>query len=92
MTVRWTATALRDLASLHSYIADDNAMAASTVVETVVAGIDALARHPEMGRQGRVAGSRELVIAPYVVAYRARKTSIDVLAIIHGARRWPGSF
>ena len=92
MTVHWTPTALRDLASLHSYIAEDNPMAASAVVETVAAGIDALARHPEMGRQGRIAGTRELVIAPYVVAYCPRKTSIDVLAIIHGARRWPDSF
>jgi toxin ParE1/3/4 len=92
MTVRWTPTALRDLDSLHSYIADDNTAAALAVLETVVAGIDALARHPEMGRKGRVAGTRELVIAPYVVAYRAGKTAIEILAIIHGARRWPDSF
>ncbi|MEO8049238.1 MAG: type II toxin-antitoxin system RelE/ParE family toxin [Acidobacteriota bacterium] len=92
MTVRWTPTALRDLASLHSYIADYNPGAASAAVGTVVAGIEALAQHPEMGRRGRVAGTRELVVAPSVVAYRARKTSIDVLAIIHGARRWPDSF
>ena len=92
MTVRWTPTALQGLESLYSYIPDDNITAASTVLETVVAGIAALARHPEMGRKGRVAGTRELIIAPYVVGYRARKTVIDILAIIHGARRWPDSF
>ena len=45
-----------------------------------------------MGRTGRVAGTRELVIAPYVIAYRSRKSVIEILAIIHGARRWPDSF
>lgn len=83
---------MRDLESLHAYIADDSPGAAAVTVETVVAGIEALLRHPEMGRKGRIAGTRELVIAPYLIAYRARKTAIDILAIIHGARRWPDSF
>ncbi len=83
---------MRDLESLHTYIADDNPGAAAITVETVVAGIEALVRHPEMGRKGRIAGTRELVIAPYVIAYRARKTLIDIFAIIQGARRWPDSF
>ena len=42
--------------------------------------------------QGRVAGTRELVIAPFVIVYRVRKMTIDILAIIHSARRWPESF
>ncbi len=92
MTVRWSPTALRDVESLHAYIADDNPGAAAVTVETVVAGLEALLRHPEMGRKGRIAGIRELAIAPYLIAYRARKTAIDILAIIHGARRWPDSF
>jgi toxin ParE1/3/4 len=92
MTVRWSPTALQDLESLHAYIVDDNLSAAAITVETVVAGIEALVRHTEMGRKGRIAGTRELVIAPYVIAYRARKTSIDILAVIHGARRWPDPF
>ena len=92
MTARWSPTALRDLESLHSYIAEDNTNAAATPVEAVVAGIEALTWHPEMGRKGRIAGTRELVITPYVIVYRARKTMIDILAIIHGARRWPDSF
>ena len=62
------------------------------MVEAVVAGIESLARHPDMGRKGRVAATRELVVAPYVVAYRVRRTEIEILAIIHGARRWPDSF
>jgi toxin ParE1/3/4 len=83
---------LRDLDSLHFYISEDNATAALAVVETLLQGIAALTRNPQMGRSGRVAGSRELVIAPYVIAYRSRKSAIEILGIIHGARRWPDSF
>ena len=83
---------MRDLESLHSYIAEEDTAAAAATVEAVLTGIEALVRHPEMGRRGRVAGTRELVLAPYIVAYRPLRTKIDILAIIHGARRWPDSF
>jgi len=92
MTVRWTPTSLRDLDALHAYISEDTTAAALAGVETLLKGIAALTRNPEMGRAGRVGGSRELVIAPYVIAYRSRKSVIEILGIIHGARRWPDSF
>lgn len=92
MTVRWTPTSLRDLDALHSFISEDNATAALAVVETLLKGIAALTRNPEMGRTGRLAGSRELVIAPYVIAYRSRKSVIEILGIVHGALRWPDCF
>ena len=89
MTVRWTPTALRDLESLAEYTAEDAPAAAASMVEKILSGIEALRRQPAMGRRGRVAGTRELVISPYIVAYRATKDAIELLAIIHGARRWP---
>ena len=92
MTIRWTPTGLRDLQSLHAYIADDKPDAATAMVDRIVSAIDELLRHPGLGRKGRVAGTRELIVAPYVVAYRSWKTEIEVLAVIHGARRWPDSF
>jgi toxin ParE1/3/4 len=90
--IRWTPTALRDLESLHAYIADDTSDAAGATVEKVLSGIDALDRYPGMGRQGRVAGARELIVSPYVIVYVLRHSAIEILAVIHGARRWPGSF
>ncbi len=92
MTVRWTPTSLRDLDALHSYISEDNTVAALDVVETLLKGIEALTRNPHMGRTGRVAGTRELVMAPFVIAYRSRRTVVEILSIIHGARRWPEAF
>ena len=92
MIIRWTPTALRDLMSLHAYISPDNPTAADAEVERILAGIAALSQHPEMGRGGRVPGTRELVAPPFVIAYRARRAAVEILAIIHGARRWPDSF
>ena len=92
MTLRWTPTALRDLESVHAYISQDNLIAADAAVERILAGIEALSQHPEMGRSGRVAATRELVLPPLVIAYRLRRGALEILAIIHGARRWPNRF
>jgi addiction module RelE/StbE family toxin len=88
MIVRWTPTALRDMESLHEYVAEDSLPAAAATVERILSGIEALSRHPGMGRKGRVPGTRELIITPYIVAYRTRGTALEVVAIIHSARRW----
>ena len=92
MTVRWTQPALRDLESLHEFVSEDRPSAATNMVERILSGIDALSRHPELGRKGRVAGTRELIISPYVVAYRVKHSAVELIAIIHSARKWPGSF
>jgi addiction module RelE/StbE family toxin len=92
MMVRWTPTAARDLQSLHAYILEENQEAAAATVEKILNAIEALERFPEMGRKGRVAGTRELVVSPYLIMYRVRKTAVELLAILHGARRWPDSF
>jgi len=92
MTISWTPTALADLECLHAYISQDNPNAAADTVDGVLLGIEALQRHPDMGRRGRVTGTRELAVAPFVVAYRSKKGCIEVVGIIHGARRWPDSF
>ena len=92
MTIRWTPTALRDLGSLYDYVADDNVTAAAGIVEHVLDAIDALQRHPSLGRRGRLAGTRELIVNLYIVAYRLHESVIELLGMIHGARRWPDSF
>jgi toxin ParE1/3/4 len=47
-----------------------------------------------MGRPGRVIGTRELIVpgTPYVVAYRVRESTMEVLAVMHSAQQWPTSF
>ena len=92
--MRWTAPALRDLEAIGDTIARDNPAAADRVVLGILDQTDLLATHPEIGRPGRIAGTRELVIAdtPYIVPYRLRGGDIEMLAVFHGARKWPESF
>lgn len=92
MIIRWTPTALRDLESLHEYVAEDSLPAAAATVERILSGIEALSRHPDMGRKGRVPGTRELMITPYIMAYKTKGTALEAVAIIHAARRWPDCF
>ena len=46
------------------------------------------------GREGRVTGTRELVIrgTPFIVGYRIEKKEVWILAVMHTARKWPEEF
>jgi addiction module RelE/StbE family toxin len=89
--LRFTRRALRHLGEVRAYVAVHNPAAANELVARIARAIDALLEHPERGRPGRVETTRELVVGgtPYIVAYRIRGETIDVLAILHGARAWP---
>ena len=91
MRVRWLRTALANLEAEAQYIARDNPAAASHVVAAIVRSLERLADYPASGRPGRVAGTRELVVpgTPYIVPYRVRSETVEVLRVFHGARRWP---
>jgi addiction module RelE/StbE family toxin len=94
MKVRWAAPALRDLEAIGDYIARDNPAAAARVVTRIFEQADFLASHPHAGRAGRVPGTRELVVSdtPFILPYRIEQETVEVLAVFHGARRWPENF
>lgn len=94
MRVRWLQVALANLEAAADYIAEDNPSAASRFVQEVFRATGLLARNPAMGRPGRVPGTRELVIpnTPYILPYRARANSLEVLRVFHAARKWPTRF
>jgi plasmid stabilization system protein ParE len=93
MRIRWTDPARTDFQETLSYIARDDPAAA----ERLLSAIDRLATQPGIGRPGRVAGTRELVIPrlPYIAIYRivdvphSTTEQGEVLRALHGARRWP---
>ena len=94
MRFRWLARALANLNSEAEYIAGDNRPTAVRTVQTIRKSVELLRRYPALGRPGRVAGTRELVVSrtPYIVPYRVRDTEIQILRVFHGARRWPSKF
>ena len=94
MKIRWTRLAVEDLNLAYEYIATENPSAARAVIARIESAVNVLRAHPEIGRSGRVEGTRELIISgtPFIVAYRIARNRVEILAVIHGARRWPTSF
>lgn len=89
MKVRWLSAAAHDLDQVYAYIALDNPAAAEGEVLRVLDTVSLLGMHSAMGRPGRVAGTRELVVAPYIVAYRVKGDVVQVLRVLHASRDWP---
>ncbi len=91
MKIVWSPTAVEDLKHLRSYIANDDPGAAAKVAKAILEGVENLREHPSMGRPGRVPHTRELVITrtPLIVPYRLLERRIEIIAVLHGARRWP---
>ena len=91
MRVRWLRMAIRNLDEEAAYIANDDSAAARMVVERVLNAVAMLAQQPDMGRPGRVPGTRELVVprTRYIVPYRVRGDAVEILRVFHTSRRLP---
>jgi len=94
MKIVWTRQAISDLNHAYDYVSEYSPDLAKDIIERIKKSLEALRGFPEMGRKGRVPETRELVVAktPFILPYRVRKNRIEILAVIHGNRRWPDSF
>jgi toxin ParE1/3/4 len=93
MKLRWTKIAADDLKAAYEYIHERSAVHADKLLNRIISTIEMLEPHPHLGRVGRIAGTRELAIAntPFIVFYRIRRNQVEILGILHGARKWPDS-
>jgi toxin ParE1/3/4 len=91
MRPRWLRQALRNLEDEANFTAADDPVAARLVVKRVLDAVAMLPAQPGLGRPGRVAGTRELVVLKtrYLVPYRVRGEVIEVLRVFHTSRRLP---
>jgi toxin ParE1/3/4 len=91
LTIGWTRQAIADVDHIYDFIGATNPVPARAMVDRIDQAINGLVANPRMGRVGRMAGSRELVVAgtPYIVAYRLRGRAVELPGVIHAARRWP---
>ena len=92
MIIRWLDLAEKDLDDLFSFVARNSLTIAEKEVDRVIGEVARLQSHPAMGRPGRVPETRELVIPPYIVAYRVRSGIVQILRVLHSARSWPAKF
>ena len=87
----WSRRAVGHLAALREYIAAESPAAAARTARRILDSVALLATQPQMGRPGRVPGTREWVVprTPYIVPYRVRGARLELIAVFHGKQKWP---
>lgn len=95
MKLVWLPLAQRLRFAQLDYIAARNPHAAVQADTEIEQQANHLQDHPDMGRTGRVKGTRELVIqrTPFILVYRVRPRTprVEVLRVLRGAQQWPSS-
>jgi addiction module RelE/StbE family toxin len=91
MRLEWSRFAQTDREAIFDYIEADSPQAAITVDDRIRQQVEELMKFPEIGRPGRIDGTRELIIqrTPYIAAYRIAGKTIRILRVLHGAQMWP---
>tara|TARA_E500000318_G_scaffold16085_1_gene16394 strand:- start:106 stop:390 length:285 start_codon:yes stop_codon:yes gene_type:complete len=94
MKIDWDSRAVEDLREIIDYIDERNPAAALRTYQLISGSVSQLATHPFIGRNGRVAHTREMIVngTPYLVAYSLGANTVTVIAVLHAARRWPDEF
>lgn len=90
MELFWTPEAIQDRDEIYDYIEADNPAAALVLDDLFEEKAGRLVNHPEIGRPGREAGTRELVAHKnYIFVYDVTTSLVRVLRVLHAARQWP---
>jgi len=91
MKLRWTRAARRDREFIYAYIEADDRGAALALDERFRERASQLTQLPHLGREGRMAGARELSVvgSSYVLVYRLDDDLVWIVRVIHTARAWP---
>ena len=94
MKIVWRKAAEQELLQAFDYILEDDIEAAYMVLELIEKRVEQLLLHPNIGRVGRVEGTRELLIAqtPYILPYCVENDTIEILAVLHSSQKWPNEF
>jgi toxin ParE1/3/4 len=88
MTCLISPSALKHLEAIYRLIAEDNPDAAASTIDRLLRAIEQLTSHPRLGHPGRRANTLELVHPPFIIVYRIRRERIEIVAVLHGKRRY----
>ena len=94
MRIKWLHIALSDLEDAAQFISESNPGVARKLVDRIWQSTQILADHPDIGRPGRIPGTRELIISGthYILPYRVVEDVVQILRVLHCARKWPDRF
>lgn len=92
---KWSSKALDDLLIIQEFIAQDNPKASVDITKKIVLKVvEQLSRFQNIGKAGRVNGTRELIIpnTTYIAVYWIKSGSIEILRVLHSSMKWPDDF
>ena len=90
MTLVWTRSARSDRRQIFQFIAAVSFRAACKMDLIFAEKAEILSRFPELGRDGRVSGTRELLAhRRYLLIYRIYGEMVQILRLLHTSRQWP---
>ena len=92
MIVEWTEPAKRDVRSIHDHIAENSKLYARRTVIRFERAVRQLKRFPDIGgavQEWNNPKLRELIVGSYRVIYRREERVVQILTVLHGARRLP---
>lgn len=93
MIVRWLPSAIHDRDVQLDYLGERNPRAAIDQGDRIEHQVGQLLDYPEMGRLGRIEGTRELVVSgtPFIAIYRFVPDTecVEIIRLLHGAQQWP---
>jgi len=92
---KWTDKALEDLLIIQEFIAQDNPKASVDITKKIVLTVvEQLSKFQNIGKAGRVNGTRELIIpnTSYIGVYWVKSNNVEVLRILHTSMKWPDNF
>jgi toxin ParE1/3/4 len=91
MQLRWTMAAADDLEEIAEYLFEKSPRNAPDLIRKIYEAPSNLRSYPNLGREGKKEGTRELVLTPlpYIIVYQIVGDATYVLRILHGAREWP---
>ncbi|MEL6061616.1 MULTISPECIES: type II toxin-antitoxin system RelE/ParE family toxin [unclassified Methylobacterium] len=86
----WTLEALQDRDAIYDDIEADNPAAAIALDRRFTEKAARLVDHPALGRRGRVAGTREMIVhRRYIIVYKVDDSVVRILRVLHAALQGP---
>jgi addiction module RelE/StbE family toxin len=86
----WSPQSIEDRKQIYAFIAEHDRRAADEMDELFNTQAGLLLSFPEMGKPGRVEGTRELAAHKrYILVYACTGDAVAILTVLHTSRQYP---
>jgi addiction module RelE/StbE family toxin len=90
LRLKWAFKALIDFDKAQAYIAQKNPMAAQGVARRIHEAAQLLRENPNIGTPAQIKEARTWNVhrTPYLIVYRVRDDTLEIVRLWHGRRDW----